>query len=202
MLAHNLPNIVLRSLRSDEDKLRSTKWRQVVDTVDWLTAQIPPGTQFQIIAFNRDAWSVLEDSNGQWVTATDGSELTAAVETLRRTVPGSCAPGTDYEDPDTCGATSLQLAFRAMNQLVPRPDNIFLLVDGLPTMGVSYPSSAGATGRDRMRYFEGAFREVARGVPVNVLLYALEGDPLSAPAYWQLALATGGSLLAPSEDWP
>ena len=33
-------------------------------------------------------------------------------------------------------------------------------------------------------------------------LYALEGDPMSAQAYWALALWTGGSMMAPSEDWP
>ena len=44
--------------------------------------------------------------------------------------------------------------------------------------------------------------EVPGGVPINVLLYPLEGDPYSAPAYWTLSLQTGGSLMAPSEDWP
>jgi hypothetical protein len=39
-------------------------------------------------------------------------------------------------------------------------------------------------------------------VPINVLLYPLEGDPYSSPAYWTLALQTGGSMMAPSEDWP
>jgi hypothetical protein len=30
----------------------------------------------------------------------------------------------------------------------------------------------------------------------------MEGDPNAAPAYWLLALGTGGSLLAPADDWP
>ena len=39
-------------------------------------------------------------------------------------------------------------------------------------------------------------------VPVNTILLAMEGDPNAAPAYWVLALGTGGSLLAPADDWP
>jgi hypothetical protein len=30
----------------------------------------------------------------------------------------------------------------------------------------------------------------------------MEGDPSAAPAFWVLALRTGGSMLAPAEDWP
>jgi hypothetical protein len=30
----------------------------------------------------------------------------------------------------------------------------------------------------------------------------MEGDPNAAHLYWELALTSGGSLLAPSEDWP
>ena len=39
-------------------------------------------------------------------------------------------------------------------------------------------------------------------VPVNILLYPMEGDPMAAPAYWKLAIATRGSFLTPSKDWP
>jgi hypothetical protein len=30
----------------------------------------------------------------------------------------------------------------------------------------------------------------------------MEGDPMAAPAFWKLALATRGSLITPSRDWP
>jgi hypothetical protein len=205
MLGRSLPEITLQRIQSDERKRQAPKWRQVVDTVDWLTAQISPGTEFQVIAFNSEAWAVLPDSNGNWITATDGSELTAAVEALRQIVPGTCAPGSDFiaaGEERKCGATSLHKAFNAMNQMLPRPDNVYLLVDGLPTMGEIYPSRAGVSGSERYDHFARASREVGRSVPINVLLYALEGDPYSAPAYWGLALQTGGSMMAPSEDWP
>jgi len=30
----------------------------------------------------------------------------------------------------------------------------------------------------------------------------MEGDPMAASAFWQLALSTNGAFIAPSEDWP
>jgi hypothetical protein len=89
-----------------------------------------------------------------------------------------------------------------MDALVPNPDNVYLLTDGLPTMGLEYPERTGVSGRERMAHFERALRGRPSTIPINVLLYALEGDPQAAPAYWALALQTGGSLMAPSEDWP
>jgi hypothetical protein len=187
MLDRTLVNVLRRRNMDDEAKRTAPKWRQVVDSVEWLLAQLEPGTQFQVVAFNRDAWSVIEGSDGNWVEATTES-TDRAMEGLRSIVPD--------------GATSLHAAFNVMNGMLPRPDNVYLLVDGLPTMGEFYPTRSGVTGRERIQHFERAMRMVSRTVPINILLYALEGDPLSAPAYWTISLMTGGSMMAPSEDWP
>jgi hypothetical protein len=69
-------------------------------------------------------------------------------------------------------------------------------------MGDVTPTRSGVNARDRLDHFNRAVRQLPIGVPVNVILLAMEGDPQAAPAYWVLALRTGGSLLAPSEDWP
>ena len=188
MLDRTLVNIIRRRNMSEEEQLRAPKWRQAVNTVDWITAQIPPGTQFQIMAFNDKAWSLVEGTEGQWLTASDGALLDQAVETLRKTVPS--------------GPTSLHAAFIAARQLEPKPDNIYLIADGLPTMGSVMPTRPGVSGRERAQHFDRAMRELPINVPVNVILLAMEGDPLAAPAYWLLALSTGGSMLAPAEDWP
>ena len=188
MLDRTLVNVLRRRNMSEEQQRASPKWQQVVNSVDWLTAQIEPGTQFQVIAFNSEAWSLIDGTDGQWLTATDGSELQKAVDSLRKLTPH--------------GATSLHAAFDAMNALEPRPDNVYLLVDGLPTMGEIYPSRKGVTGRERRDHFERAMRELPLNVPINVLLYAMEGDPVAAPAYWTMALRSGGSMMAPAEDWP
>jgi len=175
MLDRTIVNIIRRRNMPVEQQIASHKWQQVVNTVDWLTTQIQPGTQFQIFAFTDKAWPLVEGSDGQWLRVTDGSELQAAVDALRKMAPK--------------GPT-------------PKPDNIYLLVDGLPTVGETIPVKAGVTGRERMGHFNRAVRDLPFNVPVNVILYAMEGDPQAAPAYWWLSLRTGGSMMAPSEDWP
>jgi hypothetical protein len=189
MLDRTLVNVLRRRNMPVEQQRQAPKWQQLVDTVDWLTAQIPPGSQFQVMTFSDQAHSLIEGTDGQWVTATDGRTLEGAVQKLRNdTVPG--------------GPTSLHAAFAAARALEPKPDNIYLLVDGLPTMGEIVPTRAGVTGKERQNHFDRAMRELPINVPVNVILLAMEGDPLAAPAYWTLALRTGGSMLAPAEDWP
>ena len=188
MLDRTVVNIFRRRNMSEEQQLQAPKWRQVVNTLDWLTTQIPPGTEIQIFAFNDTAWSLLDGDGTAWHTIVDGSQLDAAVEKLGETVPQ--------------GPTSLHAAFAAMRPLDPRPDNIYLLVDGLPTMGEVPPNRPGVTGEERVRHFERARRSLPFNVPVNIILYAMEGDPSAAPAYWLMALDTGGSMMAPSEDWP
>jgi hypothetical protein len=200
MLDTSYGRVVNRRARGEEAIRASPKWRQVVDSIDWLTAQIQPGTQFQVIAFNREAWSVVDGTDGQWLTASDATDLDRAVDALRNYIPGTCRPGDTTGGP--CGGSSLHAAFDAMSALVPSPDNVYLLTDGLPTIGEVYPDRAGVNGRERMQHFARATRGLPNSIPINVLLYALEGDPQAAAAYWALTLQTGGSLMAPSEDWP
>jgi len=45
-------------------------------------------------------------------------------------------------------------------------------------------------------------RELPGGVPVNILLYPLEGDYEASILYWSLAFETGGSMISVSRDWP
>ncbi len=189
MLDKTLVNIIRRRNMSEAQQRAAPKWRQTVATVDWLTAQLEQGTEFQIYGFNEKAWSLIEGTDGRWLSVrSDANQLQQAVDELKAMTPK--------------GGTSLGAAFEALNKLQPRPDNIFLLVDGLPTLGLVPSNRRGVTGRERLRHFQRAVRALPRGVPVNVILFAMEGDPNAAHVYWELALTTGGSLLAPSEDWP
>ncbi len=188
MLDRTLVNIIRRRNMSPALQREAPKWVQTVNTVDWLTAQIKPGTQVQVIGFNDEAKSLIADTTDRWVTVTDGSQLEHAVQALRGMYPK--------------GPTSLHVAFDAVRKLQPKPDNVYLLVDGLPTMGEVKPSREGVTSRERLDHFNRAVRQLPLGVPVNVILFAMEGDPQAAPAFWTLALRTGGSMLAPAEDWP
>jgi len=188
MLDRTIVNILRRRNMSPEQQRRAPKWQQVVNTVDWLTTQIPAGTNVQVIGFADNATWLIPGTEGQWVTVNDGSELDAPVEALRASFPQ--------------GPTSLHAAFNAIKMLEPKPDNIYLLTDGLPTMGDVTPTRPGVRADERMDHFERAVRQLPVGVPVNTLLFAMEGDPHASWAYWLVAIRTGGSMMAPSEDWP
>jgi hypothetical protein len=84
----------------------------------------------------------------------------------------------------------------------PRPDNVYLLVDGLPTHGASPPSGSTVSGRERLNNFSRAIRTLPRGVPMNVILFGMEGDPYAPDSFWKLARSTQGSFMSPSLDWP
>nr|MCS5581476.1 VWA domain-containing protein [Gammaproteobacteria bacterium] len=119
---------------------------------------------------------------------TDGSTIRTAVNNLRASVPQK--------------GTSLINAFKSIQQLDPAPDNIFLLTDGLPTQGKRIPSrETMVKPEQRARYFAQALRELPP-IPVNVLLFPMDGDPFAAEAYWTLAIRSKGSFMAPSRDWP
>jgi hypothetical protein len=84
----------------------------------------------------------------------------------------------------------------------PQPDNVYLLVDGLPTLGSGPARRRTVTGDERLRYFQSAVRGFPRGIPINVILYPFEGDPGAASAFWALSIYTKGSFMSPSEHWP
>ena len=91
--------------------------------------------------------------------------------------------------------------------LRPRPDNVFLLTDGLPTLDRPLNERSRFARKTvdesrRIGLFGSALEKLPRGIPVNVLLYPLEGDPHAAQAYWALAQSTGGSFISPASDWP
>ena len=188
MLDETIVNVIRRRNMRLEQKLAARKWQRAVKTVDWLTAQIPPGSQFQIYTFNTKATPLIEGTRGRWLDAGDGSDLSRAVERLRHVVPEK--------------GTSLHAAFQVVNSLSPRPDNVFLLVDGLPTQGETIREKGVITGRQRERLFRRALRTLPGNIPINIVLFPMEGDPAAASEFWQLAQATRGSFLSPSRDWP
>ena len=98
--------------------------------------------------------------------------------------------------------TSLLNAFRAAGELEPPPDNIFLLTDGLPTLGARKPWGKRVSSKKRHKLFNDAIAQLPAGVPVNIILFPMEGDPLAADAFWRLAKTSNGSFFSPSRDWP
>ena len=188
MLDETIVNIIRRRNLPDGEKLRSQKWRQAVATADWLSTHIPPDSKFQLYTFAETAKPVVDGTEAVWLDAGDPQVANEAIENLGRVTPAS--------------GTSLYNAFQSMRAMQPPPDNIILLTDGLPTQGDSKPGGEKVSGGRRLKYFQEAVEKLPSGVPVNIILYPMEGDPAAASAYWKLALATNGSFLNPSKDWP
>ena len=188
MLADTVVNIIRLRNMGNADKLRAAKWRRAVLTVDWLTTQIPRDAEFQIYAFGDRAASVVEGATGRWLDGSDRVQLESAVQALREVVPG--------------GGTNLAAGLASVKGLSPRPDNLILLVDGLPTRDASQSKRRTVSGKQRIKLFNAAIRELPGGLPVNVILFPMEGDPAAPAAFWRLAQATRGSFMAPAEDWP
>ncbi len=188
MLDETIVNVIRRRNLPDDLKRESDKWRRALRTVDWLTTQIPVDSRFQIYTFNTEARPALAGSGGRWLEAGDGASLNESVEALKRVVPGR--------------GTSLHSAWNVVSRLEPKPDNIYLVVDGLPTMGDRIVTSGKVSGRDRLRHLDRSLNVLPSGIPVNVVLFPMEGDPMAASSYWRLAQLTGGSFLSPAADWP
>ena len=186
MLDDTLVNVIRRRNMSVSRQLQSAKWRRAVRTVEWLGSQLPLDSYYQIIRFNTQAVSVLPTDD--WHSTIDPGILSDAIDSLRETPPSD--------------GTSLANLFSAIDDLDPLPDNVMLIIDSLPTQGRAPPRSPTVSGRQRMEYFVEATRRLPRSIPVNIIMFPMEGDPLAPGAYWSLAQRTGGVFLAPSRDWP
>ncbi len=188
MLDRKIVNIIRRRNMPDSNKLRSLKWRQAVASVDWLSAQFPEGSKFQIYTFNTEAKPVLDGSKDVWLEVGDGTQVDEAIRKLRRTIP---------ED-----GTNMKAAYEVIGNLNPQPDNVIMLVDGLPTTDQVVPERGMVTGAERLRFHYNAIDSIPSGVPINILMYPMEGDYQASIAYWLLAYQTGGSYMSISKDWP
>jgi hypothetical protein len=152
--------------------MREPDWRQAVDTVEWLLAY--GATAFQVMTLTDSAQSAIAGTAGQWLTDADGSLRERVVASLRDRTPA--------------GTLQLDAIFAAVSGFDLAPDSIYLLAATDPTIGPgNYPQVQAGNPGD---------------APLDVLLFAAADNPRAVPFYWGLALAGGGSLVAPSEDWP
>jgi len=188
MLAEKLVQIIRLRNMSESIQRSAEKWTHSLNTVDWLIAQLPVASKYQVITFNTEARPALPGTAGKWLEVADRAQLDKLSGALRKVIPS--------------GGTSLENAFLALKKLSPLPDNIFLITDGLPTQGTSPPRSTKVSGPERQQLYTRAVKQLPGKIPVNIILEPLEGDPMAAAELWQLAQFTRGSFLSPSKDWP
>lgn len=177
----------IRNLPQEEQR-SAPKWVQTRRSVDWILSQLPMQDRFHIATFSETTSTLLEENTGWWDGA-DPAIRKQASEKLAEQIPS--------------GGTSLHNAFRYAASLNPTPDNIILLTDGLPTMDEKPPTIRKTVSANRREaFFQGAVGQLPAGVPVNTLLFYMEGDPMAAVSFWKLGVKTKGSFLTVTEDWP
>lgn len=187
MLDASIVNVLRRRNMSKELKLRSPKWGRTLDITQWIVANLPMTSDFQVLTFNEDVKPVFGAEIDAWYQVADRLSVASAVQGMSDVVPEK--------------GTNMHRVFEAAMAMRPRPDNIFLITDGLPTQGGNAPTGGSISGRDRLRVFRDAIK-ILEGVSVNTFLLPLEGDPYAAAAFWRLGNRTQGSFITPARDWP
>ncbi|WP_339858778.1 vWA domain-containing protein [Pseudohongiella acticola] len=188
MLDASLVNIIRIRNMSDDAKLASAKWQRAVRIVEWISSQLPLVSQYQVIGYNESAEAIMPGTDGRWLEVADRDELNEVVRTVQSTVPG--------------GGNNLQRAFEAVAAMNPRPDNVYLITDSLPTQGSRSSNATTISPRQRLELYQQALNTMPANIPVNTILLPMEGDPAAAAAYWQLGVLSGGSFITPARDWP
>ena len=196
-----LVDIISRKNRSDPIKIKGPKWLRTKKIVRWLLARLPDRAEVAVIAFNNKARNL---GPTQWIRANNVFALEKIIADVDKLIP--------------VGPTNLQEGLDQLRRLRPRATNLYLITDGLPTMGnsnydgiVSFISctsllgkSTNISGECRKELFRQTMKDSGpgAGTKANVILLPIEGDPEASPEYWSWSAATGGLLITPAEGWP
>lgn len=187
MLDRNIVNIIRMRNMNNSDKRKSEKWQQGMGITEWLVSQLPQKSKYQLYTFNTETKAAISGTKGNWLKVSDQSQMNQAIDGVRALVPEN--------------GTSLERLFTDIAAMNPKPDNIILITDGLPTQGMKITKGT-VSGKQRLKLFTRAVSKLPNRVPVNIILTPLEGDPIAASAFWKLAKQTKGAFISPSRDWP
>lgn len=181
-------DVLKRKGGSDSEKKAGPKWQRTVRTARWLLNRLPEGSKAAIVVYGDKA----ETLGKGWFDAKDKSAIKGMFRDLDKLVP--------------TGATNLEAGVEAVEALEPRATNVYLVTDGMPTLGSGggrCNTGALVSSDCRYEHLRAAWSKWPRsGVKINVVLLPLRGDHLAADSYWQLTIASGGQLLSPAPNWP
>ena len=193
MSEEKLINIIKRKISSNQVKAEGTKWIQAVRALKWLLARLPNDSKFQFLSFNE---MTSNHNNGNvWKNSKDRKAISEAFISLSSLFPDK--------------GTNLLSSFKRMNEMSPKPSNIYLITDGLPTIGkknyIPDKNKNIVTYSERLKIFKDSqvfFKKNFPNTVLNVILLPMEGDINATKLYWNLTNSTGGLLISPSKDWP
>lgn len=210
MLHPSLVEIVRLRVSAPAFKRSAQKWVAAREAARWAFRQLPEGARFRYFSYAGDVRDI------------DGATPPAR-QRLSWQVKGE--PGADAKAMDAAlsatlpdGPTDLRQVFATAAKLVPRPDQLLILTDGYPTVPgnrrlgslrgcptprqgatpVLSPECRAAVYLDAVK----VVNEQLAGVPIDVILFPLEGDANAVRGYWLLAALSGGRMLTPARGWP
>ncbi len=181
------------------------KWVTAGAVARWALDRVEDGGQYQILAFSEQVAALDGKAPAfDWLTQGDPDWPDARVQkALAEWLPE--------------GGTNLRAALQAARRLHPRPEQILLITDGLPTIPGSKRlgrvrgcrSAAGSRApflspECRLNIFLDAvsISETRPRIRTDIVLLPLDGDANAVHDYWLLASMTGGRLLTPAVGWP
>ena len=196
-------------LRVSAARLRQNapKWVSARSAAAWAYSELPPDARYRIFSYSDS----VQDAAG------DAIPETGRLDWHKKIVKASKVPG-QIAATTAAGPTNLHAAFAVASRLHPKPRQILVVTDGLPSVpgakrlgsirrcpnepkqGVAILSPA-----CRANIFADARRLVSSELPsvkVDVVLFPLEGDASAAHHYWQFTSERFGRLLAPAVGWP
>ena len=188
MMAETLAESIRLSARPEEEHRAGPKWTRAVAATRWILANLRQPEYFQLMVFSDDIRPLAPAGSDGWARVRDAKASQEAAEALNEWTPR--------------GGAHFEKAFAALRSMDPPPDNIILLIDGLPTQGSLAPAGSEVDEPTRRRLLSAAARHLPPNVPVNVILFPNDGDPNAPLEWWRIALSTGGSFITPSPDWP
>ncbi len=176
-------------VKSVTEKLQSVKWLRVLDSVDWLLATME-SKEYQIYLYNENVRSALPGSEGTWLKKSDWKGVQEVANCLWNFSPE--------------GGSNLEKAFKLASQLTPKPDNVYILTDGLPNHSISFFSGTSVDTKERLQHFNSAMQHIPKllAMPINTIMFPFLGEPDAPFAYWKLSNRTDGSFFVPAKGWP
>lgn len=200
MLHENTQLVFKLSLSSEEEKVKARKWVRAKETLKWLTARLPKNSNFTIMTYNKD---VKSHTNNSWLDSEDPLSVNSALESALNEIPEN--------------GTNLERALQAIKKMFPLPDSVYIITDGLPTLGEPVKKlgilletrnclkpRGKITSECRHIIFQKAKGNYLSGnkIKTSTILFPLQGDLRAASDYWNLAIQSGGTTISPSRDWP
>ena len=187
-----LQQAVLAKFDTETQRRNAPKWQRTLRVAKWLMARIPTQSQFAFIGFNDKAGML--SPGPSWSAAASQGDLNSTVQNISAVSP--------------TGGTNLELGLQMALNMNPKPTNIYIVTDGLPTQGsASCANKKSITPRCRNILLSKISKDLSqvfpRGeVPINIILLPMTGDPEALAQYWGWANATKGLVLSPSGKWP